>query len=853
MPRVHNLRWTLLRNITCSLSLAGILFVALAAVAQTPQNRYQAYSTYLDPDPSIQIHEEAPIIAANANGEVCVETVYFLLRINPDGTLAYSEAISSLAVLKNRGGLLGIAIDSAGNCYLASEGSIAPTPGAYQSDKSFGMYVVKFDPQGKTVFATYMGGSGNDQPTGMALDPSGNIWLTGTTASNDFPVTSNAIQSSFQGGENDAFIVELNPTGTKLLYGTYLGGSNSDSSPNFLERGGIAIDSSGNVYVCGTTLSTNFPVLNALEPTLGGANDAFVTKISNSGTLLYSTYLGQSGDAASTGIAVDSAGEAFVIGRAFSGFPLVNPIPGQVPSAFVAKLNSADSALIYSTFFGLSPTVSTFSLQLDSQGNLSVAGAGGPIPLLNAIQTGSDNIPFYTFLADLDPNGNLIFSSYVGTSGGEEIRVSLGMDSNSSVYVGSATFVTYSPPLLLPIYGTYFPFCIVCEDEPFLAKVALGTGASFSMPTAVQFNPILMGYTEGPVVVTLFNTGTTDIAINNVTTTGDYSLTVNSCPATLTAGTQCNLSVSFTPTAGGICNGTIVVADNSPGNPHIIQLAGNGLAPSISVSPTTLTFVSQGLNTTSPAQKVMVTNTGTALLSISQIAITGTNAGDFAEINTCGLGIDAGTSCTISVTFTPTALGARTGTLTITDALGMQSVGMTGTGVMTLGLGIPSGGSSSATVSAGSTAKYTLAIGGGGISGAATLTCTGAPAKATCTVPSSENVSATKASTFTVSVSTTAPSSATLQHRGWSFAWFWATTLIGMVWLPLGRKSRRFAGRTAAILSLLLVTFLASCGGGNGGGGGSPSGGTPTGTYTLTVKATVGSTTQSQTLKLTVQ
>ncbi|HTA24059.1 MAG TPA: FG-GAP-like repeat-containing protein [Terriglobales bacterium] len=321
--------------------------------------------------------------------------------------------------------------------------------------------------------------------------------------------------------------------------------------------------------------------------------------------------------------------------------------------------------------------------------------------------------------------------------------------------------------------------------------------------------------------------------------------------------------------AGPLGMGALVAADfNGDGKIDLATLNGFsiallfnavGLVPGASLSPTTLAFAAQEFNTTSPAQKITLTNPGGVNLSVTQIAISGADAGDFAESNTCGNVVDANASCTISVTFTPTAFGARSGMLSITDAVGVQTVALTGTGAgsPSLGIGTPSGGSNSATVSAGSTAKYTLAIGGGGISGSASLTCTGAPAKATCTVPGSESVSATSASTFTVSVSTTAPSSAILQRTGWSFTWFWATALIGMVWLPVSRKPRRFARTIAAVLSLLLVTFLVSCGGGNGssntGGGGSPYGGTPAGTYTLTVTATMGNTTQSQTLKLTVQ
>jgi hypothetical protein len=306
-------------------------------------------------------------------------------------------------------------------------------------------------------------------------------------------------------------------------------------------------------------------------------------------------------------------------------------------------------------------------------------------------------------------------------------------------------------------------------------------------------------------------------------------------------------STSFLP-GGGARNGTIVIADNSPGNPHIIQLTGVGLVSGISLSPTTLTFPVQGLNTTSPPQNVTLTNTGGASLSIKQIAISGANAGDFAESNTCGFSLAAGARCTISATFTPTALGSRMATLTITDGVGNQTVALMGTGTVSLGLAIPSGGSNSATVTAGSTASYTLSIGGSGLAGTATLTCTGAPAGATCSVPGSENVSATMASTFTVSVSTTSRSSAALQRGKSSSAWLWATLFIGTMCLPVGR-SRGLARGSAAILSLLLVVFLISCGGGNGGG---ESGGTPAGTYNVVVTATMNGPSQSQVLKLTV-
>ncbi|MGO9648134.1 MAG: choice-of-anchor D domain-containing protein [Terriglobales bacterium] len=860
-----------LRSVSFCFCLLGMLLEALPAFAQAPQNRYLAYSTYTEPNPSQSI--KGPAMAANGSGQVCVEDDTSLILINADGSFAYSKPISSLPVFKNAGDFQGVTIDSAGNCYVAGTGTIVPTPGAYQSKKPGGMYVVKFDPLANVIFATYLGGSGGEDPGGIALDPGGNIWLTGATYSNDFPVTNNAIQHSFGGGQNDAFVAELNPTGTQLLYGTYLGGSGYDSlayeaSP---ELTGIAVDSNGDVIVTGTTNSSDFPVLNAIQPTFQGSFSAFVTKIGSAGQLLYSTYLGESSGAQGVGIATDSAGDALVTGYTlYNGFPLVNPIPNQGSTgAFVAKLNPAGSAFVYSTLFGGVPGSPVYALsaaiQVDSQGNASFAGtvecdfgcAG--ITTLNPIELFSvSGLEDLGFMADLDPSGNLIFSSYFGpapvANGSVVSEVSsLAMDSNGNVYLASAPENFLSPPLLSPVYGAFEPLLSDQSFASMVAKVALGTGASFSMPSAVQFTTALVGASEGPVAVTLFNTGTTSIDINNITTTGDFSVTGNLCPTTLVSASNCSVSLSFVPTGGGARSGTVVIDDDSPGNPHIIQLTGTGLAPGISLNPTTLTFAAQGLNTTSPAQNVTLKNTGGASLSINQIAISGANAGDFAELNTCGFSLAAGASCTISVTFTPTALGTRSATLGITDAVGIQTVALTGTGSASLGLGIPSGGSNSVTVSAGGTGKYTLSIGGGGLSGTATLTCTGAPRGAMCTVPSSENVSAASASQFSVSVSTTAPTSAAFRSKSSLLGWMWATVVIGLALVPVGGRSRRLGKRLFAILPLLLLTFLASCGGGNGGGGGSGSGGTPAGTYNLTVTATMGSTNQSQILKLIVQ
>jgi hypothetical protein len=363
-------------------------------------------------------------------------------------------------------------------------------------------------------------------------------------------------------------------------------------------------------------------------------------------------------------------------------------------------------------------------------------------------------------------------------------------------------------------------------------------------------------HSKGPFDVP---SGTSSIAVADINGDGILDLAFGGLGVSVLLG---NGDGTFQPAVTYDGRANVVAADfNGDGKIDLATFYGSydiallfntvGLTPIAVVTPLALTFPSQAVNTTSPAQKVTLQNTGGASLSISQIAVSGANSADFNQTNTCGSGLAANASCSISVTFKPAAAGTRTGTLTISDSAGNQTVKLTGIGA-SLGLGVASGGSDSATVSAGSTAMYTLSIGGGGVSGTATLSCTGAPPGATCFIPGSVNVSDTQASNFMVNVSTTARSNTSLQRRALTFPWFWATAMIGLVWLPGERRTSHVARRIAGIASLLLLILSASCGGG-GGGGGSGSAGTPAGTYKLTVAATIGTTRQTQVLKLTVQ
>jgi hypothetical protein len=273
----------------------------------------------------------------------------FVTKLSADGSaLVYSTYLGGGG---SGGGLsesginegYGIAVDFSGSAYVVgdTDSSAFPTQNPLQPNLAgdFDIFVTKFSPAGNTlVYSTYLGGSKSDSGFGIAVDSSGAAYITGKTASLDFP-TVNAFQPAFGGGNDDAFVEKLNPDGSALVYSTYLGGSGSEGN---LSR--IAIDSSGNAYIVGSTDSTNFPTANAIQSGRAGPGDnAFITKLNTAGNgLVYSTYLGGNSLNLGFGIAVDASGTAYVAGQTWSGnFPTVNPFQGSLrgtDDAFIAKI-----------------------------------------------------------------------------------------------------------------------------------------------------------------------------------------------------------------------------------------------------------------------------------------------------------------------------------------------------------------------------------------------------------------------------------------------------------------------------------------------------------------------------------
>ncbi len=328
-----------------------------------------------------------------------------------------------------------IAVDAAGASYLTGNTTSANFPtslGTFQAAAQGGVdaFVMKLDSAFSRVYSTYLGGAaGDDAGRGIAADAAGNAYITGFTASTNFPTTVGVVQTAFGGGTFDAFVVKLNPAGSALVYSTFLGGTLSDVGL------GIAVDGTGNAFVTGGTFSADFPTTAGVsQPALAGGRDAFVARLNlGATTLVYSTYLGGAGTDVGNAITFDTAGAAYVTGSTTCAvapcasppdFPttgvVVQPTrpAGQaagVTDAFVTKLTAA-GVLSYSTFVGGTLADEGLSIKVDATGNAYITGgtsSGGAPPAGFPVTTGFVNFTGGTqaFLTKLSPTGGTIVLS----------------------------------------------------------------------------------------------------------------------------------------------------------------------------------------------------------------------------------------------------------------------------------------------------------------------------------------------------------------------------------------------------------------------------------------------------------
>ncbi len=686
----------------------------------------------------------------------------FISKLNDTGTqLLYSTYLGG----SSADGAAALAVNSSGVGFITGTTystnfpvlpvTTAANPSAPQAfQTTYGgagdAFVAQFTSAGTLTYSSYLGGSGLDQGQGIAFDSSGNAYVTGSTESPDFPIPAAMTPAPFQpslAGSSDAFVAEVNVSGTTLLGSTYLGGSQADTGQ------GIQLDSSGNIYLTGYTFSTNFPTKNPTQPTNAGDADVFVTELNNSlSALTFSTYLGGSGRDRGFGIALDGSANIFVTGDTQSSpFPVTDKAfqstYGGNGDAFVAEYAAGGASVTYATYLGGSGTDQANGIAVDSSDNAGVIGFtnSSDFPLDDAMQQilglngGSGcgtSLCTDAFVTKVASGGSsLVYSTFLGGSG-DDFGQAVVVDSTGDLYLAGSTLSSNFPALgAATSAGAYQGNLGGVAGNAFMVEVEAADAP------AIAYSPQKLNFGSEPVSVTsttqslmIVNEGSAALVISSITPPSSDFTESDNCVGTVAArGGTCTINIQFTPVATGSVTDEFSINDNAPNSPHVITVTGTGAtaATSVTVTPTLLTYANTSVGSTTAPQTVTITNTGTSTLDITSISVTG----DFTETNTCSGAplfdaLGPGQSCTASVIFAPTASGVRTGTLTISDnATGSpQSVSLSGTGLAQFTV-VAKNPTISAIIGTTSVTWTILATSSSGFSGSIALSC---PSSQTC-------------------------------------------------------------------------------------------------------------------------
>jgi len=406
----------------------------------------------------------------------------FVTKMDASGAIVWSTYIGG----SYNENLEAIALDASGNVYVAgwTFSSDFPIANAAQSSPggSSDAFVSKFSPAGdRLIYSSYLGGAKREECYGLAVDGSGRAVIAGNTESTDFPVHG-AFQNSHAGGRLDGFVARFNASGSSISYASYLGGAKDETAH------AVAVDSGGSAYVAGDTASTDFPVKNAFQPEKAGYGiTAFVTKLSASGSISYSTFLGGKGNDWAFGIDVDGSGRAVVCGKTASqDFPTENAYQDEKAGsddAFLARLSSQGSSLEYGSYLGGSGHDWCEEIRVGHDGRWNLVGTtlSTDYPLAGADQAvlGGDRDAFVTVL---DPGSNtLAYSSYFGGMEADE-AYGLALDGSDNLHVVGRT-ESENLPVLDPLQGS-----LNGDEDAFVLKVRGGG------------SPAANTYVVGPVI-----------------------------------------------------------------------------------------------------------------------------------------------------------------------------------------------------------------------------------------------------------------------------------------------------------------------------------------------------------------
>ena len=607
----------------------------------------------------------------------------------------------------------GVYVDSAGNIFIADMGNNLIREVVFATGKIQTVVGTNTPPNGGTP------GFGGDlglatsallsSPTGVFLDALGNIFIadTGNNVIREVTISNHNIKTV---AGNHAFGAGFSGDGA-VATSAQLNGPLA-----------VIVDPSGNLFIADTAnqVIREVTVSDGKIQTVAGSH-ALGAGFSGDGAAATSAQLHSP-----SSIAIDTLGAVDI---ADTGNNRIRSVAGLVVVP-VASL-TPPTLTFNPTVIARSSTAQTATLtNTNATAPMQVAGVGFTGPNANSFSQ-TNNCP-----ATLAPLANCTINvTFTPTVGG-------ALTANLSVSDSAP-----SSPQTVALTGT-------------------GVSAVTLAPAGLSFPLQINTTSSSPQSITLTNNQTVTLNVTGITLSGANSSSfsqVNTCGTAVTAGSSCVITVTFTPNTTGSNSAIVSIADDAPGSPQTATLFGLGTGATATMTPSKLTFGTQAVATTSTAQVVTVTNGGKETLNITSIIFTGTNNGDFAQTTTCGPTVLPAGTCTISVTFMPTAGGSRTAALTVNDSAGdsPQSVNLFGTGI-DFEMVVPSGGTNTQTVTAGSTATFAFqvnAVGGSATTDSITvkLTCGTVPIGATCTLPqSSVTVSPGTSANVSFTVTTTA-------------------------------------------------------------------------------------------------
>jgi hypothetical protein len=648
--------------------------------------------------------------------------------------------------------------------------------------------------------------------------------ISGITASGDFS-EANTCGATLAAGANCMAAVTFTPTQSGTRTGTLSVADDASGSPQTVGLTGTGI---------APIAQWSTPSINFVNQVVGSTSAARQVQLSNNGTSTMNiSGITASGDFGET----NTCGATLATGASCTVSVTFSPKQSgtRMGTLSVADDASGSPQTVSLTGTGVAPTAQ-WSAPSISFGNQVVGStsAAHPVQLTNS-GTSTMNI------LGIAASGDFAQTNTCGAT--------LAVGASCTV---SVTFTPTQP-------GTRSGMLSVTDDASGSPQTVTLSGTGLAPlaalnPSSLTFASTLVGSSASAQSVMLTNNGTSTLNISGVAATGDFSET-NSCGTSLAAGASCAISVVFTPTQGGTRVGGLSVADDAAGSPQIISLSGLGTtpSPSASLAPTGLQFGGEPVGTASSTQAIKLANSGTAALQISAITATG----DFSQTNNCGSTLTIGASCTINVTFKPTQGGARSGAVTVVEGTGTSQVALAGTGMDFTLTNSPNTG----TFTAGQSAKFNVTMNAlGGFNQAASLSCSGAPANATCNV---SNPSVTPGNPATITIVTTGksmlwPAWPSLPN-GLPLQMLCGLAIFALALWSIARPQRRLKLAFSGLAMVMLMTSgCASVAGINGASGSNttsppPADVTPAGTYTITVTATSGTLTHSVTYTLTVQ